>query len=100
MITVGEFAKAVGGTPIGVPPTTVITGFATDNRETKPGDLFLAIKGANVDGHDFAAAAFKSGAVAALVEKPVEGAVAGVRLRQKRPPEPPPAKLVSPYRRG
>ena len=69
MISLLEFAKLAGGTPQGITPQMQITGFATDNRETKPGDLFLAIKGANVDGHDFAAAAVKSGAVAALVER-------------------------------
>ena len=74
MITVEEFARRAGGTIHNVPAQTQITGFATDNREVKTGDLFLAIKGANADGHDFVAAALKAGAVAALVEKPVEGA--------------------------
>lgn len=46
----------------------VITGFATDNREVKPGDLFIAIKGERVDGHDFVADAFARGASAALIE--------------------------------
>lgn len=37
------------------------------------GSLFLALKGENVDGHDFAADAFTRGAVVALVSKPVGG---------------------------
>jgi UDP-N-acetylmuramoyl-tripeptide--D-alanyl-D-alanine ligase len=37
------------------------------------GSLFLALKGENVDGHDFAADAFTRGAVVALVSKPVSG---------------------------
>ncbi|RYG26454.1 UDP-N-acetylmuramoyl-tripeptide--D-alanyl-D-alanine ligase [bacterium] len=50
-----------------------ITGFATDSSAVQPGDLFIAIKGARVDGHDFAPQALASGAVAALVERPVDG---------------------------
>ena len=37
------------------------------------GSLFLALKGENVDGHDFAADAFSRGAVVALVSKPITG---------------------------
>ena len=37
-----------------------------DSRKVSPGDLFVAIKGENVDGHDFAAQAIKQGAVAVI----------------------------------
>ncbi len=50
-----------------------ITGFATDSSGVKPGDLFIAIKGARVDGHDFVPQAMAAGAAAALVERPVDG---------------------------
>jgi UDP-N-acetylmuramoyl-tripeptide--D-alanyl-D-alanine ligase len=50
-----------------------ITGFATDSRSIKPGDLFLAIRGQNVDGHEFAAAAYQAGAAAVLGEREVAG---------------------------
>lgn len=43
------------------------TGIATDNREIRPGDLFLALPGEKVDSHGFVAPAARSGAVAALV---------------------------------
>jgi len=66
-----DFAQIVGGSASG--PGGKISGFATDNREVKPGDLFLAIKGAKVDGHDFAADAIARGAVAVLAERPVDG---------------------------
>lgn len=51
----------------------VISGFATDSNSVKPGDLFIAIRGARVDGHDFVPQTFAAGATAALVERPVEG---------------------------
>jgi UDP-N-acetylmuramoyl-tripeptide--D-alanyl-D-alanine ligase len=44
-----------------------ITGVAIDTRELQPGDLFVAIKGERVDGHDYLAEAAARGAVAALV---------------------------------
>ena len=39
----------------------------TDTRTLAPGDLFVALKGEQFDGHDFVAAAFARGAAAALV---------------------------------
>lgn len=47
-------------------------GVTFNSKEVEPGDLFVALKGAR-DGHEFAASAFAAGAVAALVERPVEG---------------------------
>lgn len=44
----------------------------TDSRAVRPGDLFVAIPGARVDGHRFVVEAFRRGAVAALVSRPVE----------------------------
>ncbi len=41
----------------------------TDTRKITPGSLFIAIKGENFDGHDFAAKAIESGAKAVVCEK-------------------------------
>ncbi len=48
--------------------TGVITGAAIDSRKVKKGDMFVAIKGEQVDGHDYLAQAREAGAVVALVE--------------------------------
>src|SRR5690606_10669654 len=40
-----------------------------DSREIEPGDLFVAVVGERLDGHDFLAEAFARGAVAALVDR-------------------------------
>lgn len=40
-----------------------------DSRKIESGDLFVALKGDLVDGHDFVEIAFKAGAVAALVDE-------------------------------
>ncbi|MBX7146564.1 MAG: UDP-N-acetylmuramoylalanyl-D-glutamyl-2,6-diaminopimelate--D-alanyl-D-alanine ligase [Alphaproteobacteria bacterium] len=45
-----------------------ITGISIDSRTTKPGDLFIALKGPTHDGHDFVSLALQNGACAALVE--------------------------------
>lgn len=44
-----------------------IRRLCTDSREIGEGDLFVAIAGERMDGHDFVPAAFKKGAVGALV---------------------------------
>ena len=46
-----------------------LTGVAVDSRRAKPGDLFVAIRGARVDGHDFARDAAARGAGALLGER-------------------------------
>ncbi|MEU4543546.1 UDP-N-acetylmuramoyl-tripeptide--D-alanyl-D-alanine ligase [Nonomuraea dietziae] len=54
-------------------PRAVVRGpVVIDSRAVEPGSLFVAIKGARVDGHDFAAEAIKAGAVAVLATRPVE----------------------------
>ncbi len=42
-----------------------------DSRNIKPGDLFIAIKGPNFDGHDFINEAQKQGACGVMVEREV-----------------------------
>jgi UDP-N-acetylmuramoyl-tripeptide--D-alanyl-D-alanine ligase len=68
----GEYAALLGGSLNG-PAAATVEGFATDSREAAPGILFLAIRGAHVDGHDFVPQALAAGAVAAVVERRVEG---------------------------
>jgi UDP-N-acetylmuramoyl-tripeptide--D-alanyl-D-alanine ligase len=50
-----------------------VTGVAIDTRRLQPGDLFVAIKGERVDGHDYLAEAAARGAVAAMVTRKVDG---------------------------
>ncbi|AGB41709.1 UDP-N-acetylmuramyl-tripeptide synthetase [Halobacteroides halobius DSM 5150] len=48
-----------------------ITGIAYDSRKIRPGELFVAITGFEVDGHDFINGAIANGAQAVLVEKDI-----------------------------
>jgi len=45
-------------------------GFTIDSRAAKPGELFVAIPGERVDGHQFVREVFEKGACAALVVHP------------------------------
>ncbi len=53
----------------GVLPDFEVTGVSCDSRRIKDGFVFVALKGADHDGHDFIDKALKSGARAVLVER-------------------------------
>src|SRR6202051_125376 len=46
-------------------------GYSIDSRTVQPGDLFFAVKGERLDGHDFVEQALSRGALAAVVQKTV-----------------------------
>ena len=75
-LTVAEIAQAVGGeerdTGAGTSANPVATGMTWDSRAVAPGDLYVALPGERVDGHDFAAAAVAAGAVAVLASRAVD----------------------------
>ncbi|GII76836.1 UDP-N-acetylmuramoyl-tripeptide--D-alanyl-D-alanine ligase [Sphaerisporangium rufum] len=57
----------------GADPRAVVRGpVVIDSRAVEPGSLFVAIRGARVDGHDFAGRASGDGAVAVLASRPVD----------------------------
>lgn len=53
--------------------TWAATGVSIDSRTVQPGDLFVALRGANNDAHAYVPQALAAGAVAAVVDHPVEG---------------------------
>ena len=73
-LTLAEIAAACGGKYVGKEDSAslAVTGVVRDSRQVKAGNLFLCIKGENVDGHDFAGSAYEKGAVCCLVERPVD----------------------------
>ena len=72
MLTLGHILEALAGYPAGGGPQ-IITDAAIDSRLTIPGSLFIALPGERSDGHDYVAAAFAKGAIAALVQREAPG---------------------------
>jgi UDP-N-acetylmuramoyl-tripeptide--D-alanyl-D-alanine ligase len=62
--TANEAAAATGGTAQG---DWAAVGVSIDTRTLAEGDLYIAVKGERLDGHDYVEAAFEAGAAAALV---------------------------------
>jgi UDP-N-acetylmuramoyl-tripeptide--D-alanyl-D-alanine ligase len=48
-------------------PQAVAQGYSIDSRTIQPGELFFAVKGELMDGHDFVTQALEKGAVAAVI---------------------------------
>ncbi|XVS63049.1 UDP-N-acetylmuramoyl-tripeptide--D-alanyl-D-alanine ligase [Actinosynnema sp. CA-299493] len=72
-LSLAEIAEVVGGKLHHATGAEVVTGSVEfDTREITPGGLFLALPGARVDGHDFAAQAVERGAVGVLAGREVD----------------------------
>jgi UDP-N-acetylmuramoyl-tripeptide--D-alanyl-D-alanine ligase len=62
---IAEFISAVGE----FAPDEVARAYSIDSRTVGPGELFFAVKGERLDGHEFVEQALGKGAVAAVVRK-------------------------------
>ncbi len=60
-----EFLNASGD----VEHNAVAVGYSIDSRTIRPGELFFAVKGERMDGHDFVRQALEKGAVGAVVAR-------------------------------
>jgi len=68
-------------------PDVAVTGVAIDSRVVKPGDLFVAMPGGSVDGHDYIPMAIDKGAVAVVGEREFAGRIGNlpyIRLENPR----------------
>lgn len=65
--TVKDLLAATHGDAIGTPRD--VTGVSIDTRTLQAGDLFVALKGENSDGHAYVKAALEKGAAAALIAR-------------------------------
>ena len=80
LVEAGEVEEAEGDM------NQAITGLAYNSREVKKGNIFFAVPGTRVDGHDFTAEAVERGAAAVVVERkaPLPGGATWVRVRNVR----------------
>lgn len=56
------------GVPSGGAPHTAVTGVTIDSRQVRPGDLYVALRGASAHGATFSRDAMAAGAVAILTD--------------------------------
>jgi UDP-N-acetylmuramoyl-tripeptide--D-alanyl-D-alanine ligase len=67
-LPLGRIAELIGGSG-GIDAAAVAAGYSIDSRTIKPGELFFAVRGERLDGHEFVPAALQRGAVAAVVAR-------------------------------
>ena len=68
--TVVQVAEALGvPPPTGLDPLAVLAGVSIDSRTIQPGELFVAIRGPNHDGHAFVSDVLGGNATAAVVAR-------------------------------
>ena len=69
-MTLKEIAEILSAQLVG--ENIQVKGVSTDTRTIQGGELFIALKGPNFDGHNFIGEALNKGAVACLVEDEVD----------------------------
>ena len=67
-LTLFQIVQLAGASLSSGDGTVVINKVSTDSRTIKPGELFVALRGENFEGHNFVEAAAKAGATSALVD--------------------------------
>ena len=72
MMDLERLAAALGVTEVVGRAPVEIRDLAYDARTVTPGAIFFCVPGRQADGHDFAADAVERGAVALVVERPLE----------------------------
>lgn len=82
-VTVGDVERLLGAEVSG-DPTTRLVGATNDSTAVEPGWLFCCVRGARFDGHRFAPDAVAAGAVALLVERPLDLDVPQLRVGDVR----------------
>lgn len=70
MFTRDEVLAVAGTRPVGGVLPLRFAGAAIDSRQVRPGDLFVALRGEQTDGHRFIANAVRAGASAVLCARP------------------------------
>lgn len=68
-LSLGRIAEFISAVPGEYDPNLVAQGYSIDSRTVQSGDLFFAVKGERLDGHDYVEQALGRGAVAAVVSK-------------------------------
>jgi len=75
-ITAGDILEPIKGTLLSGRPEAQLGKISTDSRKIRHGELFLALKGEQFDGHAFISEAIKHGACGVIIQRgyPVKAA--------------------------
>lgn len=68
-LTLARISEFIGAESDRLDSNALATGYSIDSRTIRAGELFFAVKGEKLDGHDYVQQAQEKGAVAAVVEK-------------------------------
>jgi len=68
---IAQFLRSTEPASVAGDPTA--TGYSIDSRTLQQGELFFAVKGEKMDGHDFVAQAIEKGAIAAVISREKQG---------------------------
>lgn len=83
MMTLQQVATALSAKTAGS-MMAEFSAVSTDTRKIQQGDLFVALRGPNFDGHEFVAQARESGAVGAIVDRVVDDALPQIIVADTR----------------
>ncbi len=67
-LKLSEIAKAAGGKLLASEGDAVVTSFSTDSRESRPGMMFVPIRGEKTDAHIYIDSVFEQGAAASFTD--------------------------------
>jgi UDP-N-acetylmuramoyl-L-alanyl-D-glutamate--2,6-diaminopimelate ligase len=84
MMDLERLATALGAVEVVGRAPVEVRDLAYDTRDVVSGSLFFCVPGARADGHDFAAEAVTAGAVAVVVERPLDVPVPQVVVADAR----------------
>lgn len=73
VLGIEEIVNASKGKLMNPVQDLAVSGVSIDSRSINPGDMFIAIRGENFDGHDFICKAIENGAVLVVSHKQLEG---------------------------
>jgi UDP-N-acetylmuramoyl-L-alanyl-D-glutamate--2,6-diaminopimelate ligase len=89
----GRFIAALDPVEVVRPAPVEVLELAYDTRQVEPGTLFFCVRGSRADGHAFAPTAAATGAVALVVEEPLEVELPQLVVRDVREAMPTAAAL-------
>ncbi|MFQ5878615.1 MAG: UDP-N-acetylmuramoyl-tripeptide--D-alanyl-D-alanine ligase [Dehalococcoidia bacterium] len=85
MLTADEIEEGLAGHLVaawGYTPGAAYQRVVVDSRQASGGDLFVALAGEHLDGHDFITEAVERGAAGVLAQRPPQGLAEGVAIFQ------------------